>query len=181
VASMAAEVIVRRLLQRIVEAERRIAATETRGKVKEVDPVKARARIVIGKDEDGAEVLSPWLPYKQQAGELKIHIPPTVGQTMAVRTASGDIEQGTLEPYHWSDDNPANSTEGTENVLSFGDVTVQLKHDGIYVDVGGTSYKFTAAGFDQDGGHQQHDGKNVGSTHVHGGVIEGDDDTTGPH
>jgi hypothetical protein len=171
----------RQMLQRLVEAERRIAGTEVRGKVKQVDTTKARARIVIGKDSDGEDVLSPWLPYKQIAADLKIHIPPTVGQTMAIRSASGDLEQGSLEPFHWSDENPANSTAAAENVLTFGDVTVTLKKSGLFLSIGGTTYQFTASGYDQEGGHHRHDGKNTGSDHVHGGVIQGDDDTTGPH
>lgn len=171
----------RQLLQRVVEAERRIAGSDVRGKVKMVDTTKARARIVIGKDPDGEDVLSPWLPYKQIAADLKVHVPPTVGQTMAIRSASGDVEQGLLEPYHWSDDNPANSTEAEENVLTFGDVTVTLKKAGLSLSVGGVTFNFTADGYDQAGGHHRHDGKNTGSDHVHGGIVVGSDDTLGPH
>lgn len=176
----ASDAILRALLQRMIETERRMASTEIRGMVKQVDPKKAMARIVIAKDEDGEDVLSPWLPYKQIAGDLKIHVPPTVGQTMSIKSASGDIEQGILEPFHWSDENPANSEEAEENVLTFGDVTVTLSKTGIKAEIGGVTFEFTGEGFDQSGGHHRHDGKNTGKDHVHSGVIEGGDDTEGP-
>lgn len=52
------------------------------------------------------------------------------------------------------------------SILSFDD-------DGFYFTVGGTSFKLTAAGFEQTGGTMKHDGKNVGSDHRHTGVTPG--------
>lgn len=170
-----------RLLRRIIELERRGAAQEMRGKVADVDVAKKMARVDIGKDEDGNPVLSPWLPYKQIAGALKFHQPPTVGQLMTLRSASGDVQQGVLEPFHWSDDNPSPSDDAASNVMTFGDVTVEVTAGGIKATVGGTVYNFTADGFIQTGGKQEHDGLNVGSDHVHGGVVRGGVDTFGPH
>lgn len=48
------------------------------------------------------------------------------------------------------------------------------------VKIGGVSMKITDAGVDFEGGYVRHNGKNIGATHVHGGVIEGDDDTDVP-
>lgn len=113
--------------QRISELERRIAATSMRGKVASVDPANGTARIEIGQDEDGQPVLSPPLPYAQTAGALKIHDPPSVGQQMEISAASGDLEQGTLRPLHWSDANAAPSSDGNEHVIKRGPWTVTFK------------------------------------------------------
>lgn len=173
--------VVSRFLQRIIELERRVGGQTIRGKVVEVDPAKKTARIQIGTDEDGAPVLSPALPYKQVAGALKFHQPPSVGQTMSITSASGDIQQGLLEPLHWSDDNQSPSDEGNANVMTFGDVTVRIETGGIVATIGGVTFRFDGNGFIQTGGQQVHDDLNVGSTHVHGGIVVGGQDTLTPH
>ena len=158
---------------RLQELERRLAGNEMRGKVVQVDAEKAKVRIEIGKDSDDQPVLSPWVPYKQTAGALKVHSPPSVGQTMAIRSESGDIEQGTAEPYHWSDDNQATSTAGDAHKLTFGDVTVDLSNGGLKITVGGTVFDLTGEGFEQTGGTQKHNGHDVGDTHKHTDVLTG--------
>lgn len=172
--------VLRQLLDRVVEAERRGAAQEMRGKVTDVDATKARARIELGKDEDGQPVKSPWIPYKQIAGALKIHQPPTVGETMTLRSASGDVEQGVLEAFHWSDDNPANSTDAQSNVMTFGDCKVTIGTSSIEVEVGGVKATFSGSGFEVTGGEVKHNDKDIGDTHKHSGVISGGDDTGPP-
>lgn len=172
--------LLRAFLKRIVEGQRRQAGMEMRGKITAVDPEKGTARIEIGKDDEGNPVQSPWLPYRQIAGSLKVHHAPTVGQSMSMRSENGDINQGVLEPFTWSDDNPANSTSGDSTVISLGAVTVTMSPDGINIDVGGTTYALTSSGFEQTGGHQRHNGVNVGSTHIHGGVFPGGSDTEPP-
>ena len=165
--------ILRSMMARLHESERRHAGTEMRGKVTEVDTSKAMVRIEIGKDSEDQPVLSPWVPYKQTAGALKLHNPPSVGQTMAIRSDSGDIEQGVAEAFHWSDGNPANSTAGDAHKLTFGDVTIDLSNGGLKLTCGGTTFDFTGAGFAQEGGTQTHDGIVVDKGHVHTKVVPG--------
>ena len=157
----------RAVMARLTEMERRQAGMEIRGKVAAVDPEKALAKIEIGEDEDGTPVLSPWVPYAQKAGALKLHSAPSVGEPMVIRSESGDIQQGTLYPHHWSDENPAPSQDGDIHKLVFGDVTVTLSGSGITLVAGGVTFVFDGDGFRQEGGEQSHDGKNVGSTHIH--------------
>ncbi len=188
--------LLRSAFAEIGDLKRRAAGTEMRGKVTEVDASKARVRMEIGKDADGQPVLSPWVPYKQTAGALKLHNPPSVGQTMSIRADSGDIEQGVAEPFHWSDDNEATSTDGEAHKLTFGNVTVDLKdgqlkfsiggatvdltESGATVTVGGTSFALTSAGFQQTGGTITHDGTVIDKTHVHTGVSVGGAETGPP-
>lgn len=131
--------ILRSFDARAQELERRIAGAEVKGKVVEVNPSEARVRLEVAKDDDDQPVLSPWVPYKQTAGAMKFHNPPSVGQVMVLRSETGDLEQGVAEAFHWSDDNPANSTDGEEHKMTFGDSTA-------YVNGGGSKMHLSVAG-----------------------------------
>lgn len=143
----------RRVFERLSEHERRLAGTEVRGKVKQVDPDKARVRLVIGKSEDGEDVMSPWIPYAQTAGKLKVHSAPSVGQTMAIRSETGDIEQGVAAPFHWSEGNDAPSKKGEDHVITIGAFTITLNGDAltingpkILLNCDGSTFELTGGG-----------------------------------
>lgn len=188
--------ILRSIIARQQEHDRRLAGTEVRGKVTEVNASEAWVRLEIGKDAEGNPVLSGKVPYKQTAGALKLHNPPSVGQTMTIRSDSGDIEQGIAEAFHWSDENSATSTDGEAHKLTFGDVTIDLNSSaltftvggatvvvngsGMTITVGGTTFALTAAGFTQTGGTITHDGKVIDKTHTHTGVAVGGAETGPP-
>ena len=130
-------------MERLQEHERRLGGSELKGKVTHVDPAKQLCRIAIGVDEDGKPVLSPWRPYKQTAGAMKFHNPPSVGQPMVIRSETGDIDQGMAEPYRWNDDNPTPSTDGGTHKMTFGNVTVTVTGGQIEIDVGGTGVRIS--------------------------------------
>lgn len=141
------------LVQDVSELKRRTAASNWRGKVKEVDAAKGVARLVMGQDEDGNDVLSPWLPYAQTAGALKIHSPPSVGQQMEVSTSGGDMEQGTLRPLHWSNENTSPSAKGDEHVATLGAFKAEVRGQELVITVpkikfvcGGSTFELTGAG-----------------------------------
>lgn len=164
----------RSIFSEIAELKRRLAGVEIRGKVTDVDHKNHRLRFEMGKDDDGETVKSPWIPYAQKAGALKVQTKFSVGETIAARSESGDVEQATAYPSHWNNENaaPSDSEDGA-NIITFGPLTITLADDGIHASIGGTSFQFTADGFSQQGGQQIHDGKDVGSTHRHGGVVKG--------
>ena len=80
------EPLFRSIFSKLQENDRRFAGTEMRWKVTEVNAAEAWVRLEIGKDADGQPVLSGKVPYKQTAGALKLHSPPSVGQTMTIRS-----------------------------------------------------------------------------------------------
>lgn len=182
------------LVQDVSELKRRTAASNWRGKVKEVDPEKGTARIILGQDEDGNDVLSPPLPYAQTAGALKIHTPPSVGQQMEVSTSGGDMEQGTLRPLHWSNENTSPSTKGDEHVATLGQFRVEIRSGEIVITVpkvklvaGGSTFELTDSGLTLvakavavTGDTMKHNGKSIDATHIHGGVIPGAGNTDVP-
>ncbi|TIS37507.1 hypothetical protein [Mesorhizobium sp.] len=179
--------ILRSIFERLQEHERRLAGSQWTGKVKQVDAAKHVVRIVLGKDDDGAEVLSPWLPVGQVAGALKLHSLPSVGQVVSARAEAGDLEQAVIQPFHWTDENPSPSQDANEHVMTFGDVKITLISGGLKFEVGGTTVEFTGTKvrvqtdeFETHGSSLKHNDKEIGSTHKHGGVEPGGSDTDVP-
>jgi phage baseplate assembly protein gpV len=177
------------LASRIAELERRFSGTMRHGTVEEVDPGKQIVRLKFGKDVEGKPFLSPWIPYAQIAGALKVHTPPSKGQQFTLLSPTGDWQQAVALPMTWSDNNQSPSSNGDENVLTYGNVRATIKDDLTQVDVGGTvlevtsdHVKITVGGVTVEisgegvaitGGTVTHDGKNIGSTHKHGEVMSG--------
>ena len=167
------------LAARIAELERRVSGMMRHGTVEKVDAAKARVRIKFGEGPDGP-FLSPWVPYAQLAGGLKVHTPPTKGQQFTMMSPGGDWRQAVAVPMTWSDQNPSPSEAGDENVLTFGSVHMTLKSDGVAIEVGGVSFRISGDGVAISGGKVTHDGKNIGSSHIHGGVMSGGGQTDVP-
>ena len=177
------------LASRVAELERRFSGTMRHGTVEEVDSGKQTVRLNFGKDVEGKPFLSPWVPYAQIAGALKVHTPPSKGQQFTLLSPAGDWQQAVALPMTWSDQNQSPSSNGDENVLTYGNVRATIKDDLTQVDVGGTVLEVTSGrvkitvggvmveisgdGVAITGGKVTHDGKNIGSTHIHGGVVPG--------
>ncbi len=165
--------VIARLSARVAELERRLENGNRQGRVTDVDAEKQLVRLAIGKSPDGTEQKSPWVPYGQFAGKLKVHTPPTVGQNMVLFSPGGSLEQSVAVPFTWNDEHDSPSTKEDENVVVYGDVRITLKEDHIRIEIGGVAWKLSAAGYAQAGGGMGHDGQNVGSTHKHPDVMPG--------
>jgi len=134
------------LAARVADLERRIAGVMRHGTVAEVDPAKQRVRIDMGPAHGGdGRFLSPWLPYSQFSGALRLHTPPTVGQQLTVMSPTGDFQQAVAVPLTHHSANPSPSSAGDENVMTYGNVRMTLKDDLVMVDVGGSLFRMTAA------------------------------------
>lgn len=184
----------------VAQLKIRLANTVRRGKCTDVDAEKHLCRIEIGKGVDGEPQKSPWVPYGQHAGALKIHVTPTVGQNMIMHSEGGDFEQAVAIPFTWNEANPSPSTSKDEIVATFLKKVKFTVQDGkLIVEVPDTMIKV-------DDDHQIHltkqslivkgdvsfrkgtlkhsvddsEGKSIDSTHKHGGVIAGGDNTDVP-
>jgi phage baseplate assembly protein gpV len=134
------------LVARVTDLERRVAGVMRHGTVAEVDPGRQRMRLDFGPTHGGrGRFLSPWLPYTQFSGALRVHTPPTVGQQFTVMSPSGDFQQAVAVPLTHHAGNPSPSTAGDENVITYGNVRMTLADDLVRVDVGGSLLKMTAA------------------------------------
>ena len=134
------------LVARVTDLERRVAGVMRHGTVAEVDAGRQRMRLDFG-PAHGAEgrFLSPWVPYGQFSGALRVHTPPTVGQQFTVMSPTGDFQQAVAVPLTHYDGNPSPSTAGDENVVTYGNVRMTLADDLLDVDVGGSLLRMTSA------------------------------------
>lgn len=133
------EDMVTHLMRRLDDVERRLNNSVRHGKVTDVDAKKRICRLAIGGTDD-EPFKSPWMPYGQIAGALKIHSPPSVGQNMTAFSPSGDFRQATAMPFTWNDDNPSPSDKPDEHVLTIGNVKITVKNDLVEVDVGNAKF-----------------------------------------
>ncbi len=162
------------LASRVADIERRLSGAVRHGRVAKVDTKKQRMRLDLGPAHgtDG-RFLSPWVPYAQMAGALKVYTPPAEGQQYTLMSPSGDFRQAVALPLTWSDSNPSPSDDPDENVITYGNVRMTLRDDLVQIQVGGVTFKITGDGIDITGGHVCHDGHNIGSTHKHIEVLPG--------
>lgn len=174
--------LLRGVLDRLVDNERRIGGLEFRGTVAEVDGQRHAIRMVIGQTPEGDDVLSPWVPVSQTAGAMKFHDLPSVGQQGVLRSANGDIQQSSFQPLHWSDDNPALSDDPSVKIMTFGGVTVSWDDAKLKAAVGGSFIEIVDGKITVSANHTSmlgashtHNNVNVGDTHKHDGVEKGSD------
>jgi hypothetical protein len=86
-----------KVLGQIADLRRQMADTFQVGTVKEVKGNKMR--MVMGKDADGQEILSPWLNTNNHRGgatEARFY---KEGQTLSIICPNGDVAQGMISPY----------------------------------------------------------------------------------
>ena len=133
------------LVARVTDLERRVAGVMRHGSVAEVDPERQRIRLDFGQTHGGqGRFLSPWLPYAQFSGALRVHTPPTVGQQFTVMSPTGDFQQAVAVPMTHHAGNPSPSTAGDENVITYGNVRMTLADDLVRIVVGGSTLEITS-------------------------------------
>lgn len=139
---------------------------------------------------------SKQVPWMQQAGAVNEWTPLSEKQRVILVSPGGDMGRAFVMPGGYSDQTKAPHNKGAEKRVTIGGAVIThsgqglnikiggstfvFTEEGLNVYVGGTTYSFTGDGFMQTGGKQEHDGKNVGSDHKHGGVVPGGAKTTGP-
>ncbi len=184
------------LFVRVAALEKRLAGMVRHGPVEEVNAQEGWVRLNLGEGDEG-KFLSAKIPYAQIAGDLKVHSAPSKGQNMTIIAPGGDARQAVALPMTWSDQNAAPNDKADEHTLTFGDVRIDLKGDEFKLAIGGFSLTISASeaafevdgvkhvisggGVKTDGGRLDHDGKNVGSTHTHHGILRGGQDTDPPN
>lgn len=162
--------------RRVAELERRARNRKRTGTIVEVDHAKGLARVELARP-DGAPYVSPWLPWQEVAsGGIKSHIPPTVGEQVAVVSENGDLTDAEISMSVPSNSNPR-PHDGPEAVITRGNSRIVIGDDETMI----TSTKIRLVGaVEIEGDRLTHNGANVGDTHVHGEVIKGVDLTSPP-
>ena len=113
------------------------------GKVTDVDAKKHRIRVAIGKDDDGEDVKSPWIPYSQISGTRKVHSVPSKGQQMTIMAPNGDLSQSLAFPLTWHNKNPSPSEKGDEDIDLRGKAKRTQKDGEIKQEVEGVTRSYT--------------------------------------
>lgn len=164
--------IIAGMQRQISELQRRQANLFRSGKVVDVDPATQRVKVDLG-DEDNP-LVSPWIRWSDQGGAAKTWNPPTVGALMTVLSPMGELDEKSLAlPGGYTDQNPAPSADGDATVFTLGDLTLTVLGSSATAQLGGTTFVMSSEGIAVTGGQITHDGKNVGSTHTHGGIRRG--------
>lgn len=146
------------LHRRLIDVERRFDNSTRHGVVSDVDAEKHLVRLKIGGTDD-EPLKSPWLPYGQIAGAMKVHSPPSEGQNMTLFCPAGDFRQAVALPMTWNDANPSPSKAKDEHVLAFGDVRITIKSGSFEVAVGETRLSITGDEIVTYGKTRLNDGK----------------------
>ena len=113
------------------------------GPVCDVDAKEHLCRIVVGENEDGEEVKSPWIPYSQIAGTRKVHSVPSKGQQMTMLSPNGDYLQAVAVPFTWSNHNPSPSEKGDEDIETRGKTRITQKDASYKREVDGVTESFS--------------------------------------
>lgn len=146
------------------------------GPVEQIDAEKGY-RLKLG-EEDGEPYLSPWHPHPESG---KSSIPLKRGQIVGVLNPSGDPRMGLIMRGGYSDEHASPNDNMDANVFDDAGVKVVVVDGALVISAGGTTFNFSSGGFVQNGGKQEHDGKNTGATHDHGGIIRGSANTNPPN
>lgn len=140
----------------------------------------ASVEIAEGVWRDDVEILQPY--------GFASHVPVdgALGVVLAVGADEGDIvvlpvsnpskrlgklSEGEVGAYNQHGDRITISEDGTIELQAGAAVRVKI---------GGVTFVVSADGVDITGGHVKHNGKNIGDTHIHGGVVHGSETTNGP-
>ena len=115
------------ILQRLDELERRQAQMVVRGKIAEIDPDNAVARVAYGENE---KQLTGWLTWKPiRAGKAIVWWCPEVGAGVTV-LSEGDLSLGEIIPGSYYNDFNAPSTDPEVFLIEFGDGSSVKHHRG---------------------------------------------------
>ncbi|MGH0004071.1 phage baseplate assembly protein V [Pseudovibrio ascidiaceicola] len=187
--------------RRLTEIERRVSQSAAVGVIEEADYKLGRYRVRIG------EIVTDFLPVAQlMAGKNRTWSPLDLGEQVFVASAASELTQGVILGSLPSDNSPRLSDDPNLVVTKYEDGTVithnrKTKSTSISAPSGGTiDLSVGGARFQMNeskltlsvdefevnarmtvkGSELLHNGKNVGSTHVHGGIVKGPRNTQGP-
>ena len=109
----------------IAELARRLANVVRAGVVAEVDTANQRLRARYDRDDEGAPILSAWIPWVTlRAGPDRTWWAPEVGEQVVLLSPSGELTQALALPALYSDAHPAPSTDADKRVAKHSDGAV---------------------------------------------------------
>lgn len=128
------------------------------GPVEQLDPQKGY-RIRLG-GTDAEPYLSPWIPHPESG---KSSVPLKKGQIVGLLSPVGDMRKAILVRGGYSDEHASPNEDMAANVFRDAGVTVTIASGKLIVE-GDIEFK---------GNSVKHNGKEIGDTHKHTGVVPG--------
>lgn len=158
------------LYGRLAESERRSRNRKRTGTIAEVGTGDnaGKYRVKLG-EQGGKPYLSGWMkPRTLGAGGVKIDVLLSEGEQVDVNSETGDLADGTIDLSTYSEAN------ARENV----DTPLHIKIGDTVIAAGGGAVTITATSIKIIGaveftGTVTSNGKDISSTHKHGGVVTG--------
>jgi len=172
------------LYSRLGEIERRARNRKRTGTIEEGPDEQGRYRVKIS-EKDGQPFLTGWIrPKTLGAGGIKIDAVHTKGEQVDVVSENGDMTDATIDLSTYSSANERENTGNAALHIKTGGTTLEVTGEGVTLIAGTITLKGAVkidGPVEITGTTLTHNGLNVGSTHVHGGISPGGSDTLTPH
>ncbi|OKP69633.1 phage baseplate protein [Ensifer adhaerens] len=171
----------RSIYKSIDDAQRRAATTMMTGKVTAIDGKRIRLELLPVDGRTGKPFLSPWVQCQEAAGITSTNTPVRLGDPMRLLSPNGELGPQSLaiRDSH-TEDNP-NPANGDELVIGHDGAVIRMSSEAIVFELDGMSIRLSGGKIDITSSELTHNGRNIGSTHVHGGIERGGSDTATPH
>lgn len=187
-----------RLERELEEVTRRQRNMFRPAEVKSVDPQNYRVRL------DAAGMQTKPIPWVEQAGSNMSWFPPSPGQKGFLISPSGEpgigfflpttyVKEGTTPPYAdgdmfgWKRGETEIQVHDKEALIRVAGASITVTDEGILLEIGDSRIRLrdgeiqvNGTAIPITGSSLTHNGKNVGDTHIHGGVISGAANTDVP-
>lgn len=113
--------VIRELVRRIEELERRHRNVMREAKVVDTDYEKGLIKV-----QDG-DLRSTWVPWVERAGDIRTWTPPAKDEQVILFSPSGEPGQGWVLPGQFSDKFKQNHDKGAEHKMTIGDTFIFAK------------------------------------------------------
>lgn len=134
--------IIAYLAREVEELKRRQRGRVREGKVTAVNPANGRYRVNLGVGFD-----TPWLPVEAlSSGALRIQGEPVVGQTVTVRSESGDLTDAVISLSSFDETHPRPHDKAGEMVIDVGGTRITVTADRLTLASNGSAIELDAAG-----------------------------------
>jgi len=169
------DIIVRELLslrKSIDDLERRLVASHMTGKVVAIDGDRVRVELQPEDSRTGKPFLSPWVQVQEAAGSTGTHFPVAIDDPIRLFSPNGELGSQSIAIRDGYTDDAKNPAKNGELAVAHSGCALRFE-DGVAV--------IEADDIILKSKNLKHNEKNIGDTHVHGGVERGGVDTYEPH
>lgn len=122
---------------------------------------------------DAHGLMSKKIPWLQRSGSIREWTPVTKDERVLLISPTGEPGRGLILPGGYTDKFPKPHNKGGEKRVTIGDVSITQTGSALVIKAGGVTVEISGAGLKVSGGVVEHDGKNIGKDHKHGGVEPG--------